>query len=340
MLGLKDIETPRSGRILYVDGRTVIASDRDRLLRSMDGGDTWKTVFKSSMLGGIKKHRLVSRLLRAGFYHCVPVRDSYFAVVSKQTITFDSGFEVKHVGALVGSRPLKICITDSGDILYGEYRPNKVRSPIYVWKSSDKGVTWNRFLEVPSVRHVHGVFDDPYSNSKWITTGDNDDESRIIMVHPEIDTVTTIVSGSQMSRAVDLAFTETAVYFGSDTPREQNSILKLDRKTNSVTNIGQVNGSVFHACKVNDNIFFSTAVEPSDVNIDRNATLWRVDKNDRLSKVVSARKDRYHMKFFQYGQLFFPAGPGDGKNVWFSTFATQDDHRIFRLPLSQLEVMP
>ena len=42
------------------------------------------------------------------------------------------------------------------------------------------------------------------------------------------------------------------------------------------------------------------------------------------------------MKYFPYGQVLFPAGPGDGENLWFTPFAAEFDQKTFKIPLLTL----
>ena len=39
------------------------------------------------------------------------------------------------------------------------------------------------------------------------------------------------------------------------------------------------------------------------------------------------------MKYFQYGQVMFPSGPGDNKNLWCTPFATQYDQITLKYPV-------
>ena len=43
----------------------------------------------------------------------------------------------------------------------------------------------------------------------------------------------------------------------------------------------------------------------------------------RCNNVLKLKKDIFSMRYFQYGMLLFPAGPGDDKSVYVSPIATE-----------------
>jgi hypothetical protein len=93
---------------------------------------------------------------------------------------------------------------------------------------SDDGRRWSTYVSRPDVRHFHGLFHDPYTDTLWGTTGDTNEESTIgRFVDGEYQPVG---GGSQTWRAVDLAFTPESVLWGMDcsyAPRIE--ILRLSR---------------------------------------------------------------------------------------------------------------
>ena len=48
-----------------------------------------------------------------------------------------------------------------------------------VFTSDDHGLNWRVARQIPGVRHIHGVYRDPYAESIWVTTGNDNDESAI-----------------------------------------------------------------------------------------------------------------------------------------------------------------
>jgi hypothetical protein len=125
----------------------------------------------------------------------------------------------------VGVLPSACCV-DDGTVLLGEY-PLGDETP-WLLRSDDAGRTWRRHVPLPAARHVHGVQRDPVSGDVWVTTGDRGDGCRIGRL---VDgDVRTVGGGSQEWRAVELAFTESAVLWGVDSPSvRQNRLYRLDR---------------------------------------------------------------------------------------------------------------
>jgi hypothetical protein len=46
------------------------------------------------------------------------------------------------------------------------------------------------------------------------------------------------------------------------------------------------------------------------------------------------KKDIWPMKYFQYGQVFFPSGPGDGKHLWCTPFATKHHGKTLKIEVN------
>jgi len=62
------------------------------------------------------------------------------------------------------------------------------------------------------------------------------------------------------------------------------------------------------SCSLTGNsLFFSTTIEPSDVNPSREATVFMLE-GQQWNPVLSWRKDRLPMKYFQYGNVILPGG--------------------------------
>lgn len=236
---------------------------------------------------------------------------------------------VHAVSSIHGSRPLRVCKTEN-NIFYGQYCPNPERRPIELWQSSDDGLTWKSAFSFDNIRHIHGVFRNPLDHSIWVTTGDNDDESAIFRAADEhqLD-FQPILGGSQQTRVIDVLFGDEFIYFGSDAPNEQNWIYRCRFDGSGLEPLQAVSGTVFHAGNFAGQLYFSTAREPSSVNKSNQVELWRSSSDASFEKVWFDKKDNWSMKYFQYGQIIFPAGPGTGNELWASSFATNNDQKSF-----------
>src|SRR5699024_2171395 len=135
-------------------------------------------------------------------------------------------------------------------------------------------------LDMTGIRHIHGIYQDPYTERVWITSGDNDDEAALYRTDVKFDHLEKVLFGSQQTRAIRLLFTPQYIYFGSDAPNELNYIYRMHRETKKVDQLMQVGSSVFHGCKVGDWLFFSTAVEPSEINTTKYSEIWASPNGD------------------------------------------------------------
>jgi hypothetical protein len=326
------------GRVLYVDEEELWLARGTALFSSRDRGRSlsleaqiplhpWERV--------VGAFRLTRRMARAGVHHLL-VGSAELAVVNRHIFRRGSGDGTfSRVERLNGLRPLSVA-TDGDLICYGEYRRNRARTPVHVWGSLDGGSTWQVLWRFLDVRHVHGVFFDAFTKSFWVTTGDEDTESWIWVTSDRFETLVRVIGGTQQSRAVSLCFTKDHVYYGSDTPLARNHIYRLARRTGNVERLQEVSSSVFFGCQVGEHLFFSTAAEPSRVNRCDRAEIWHSCNGERWRLLRWYMKDWWPIRVFQFGQIFFPSGPGDGQFLYFTPFATDGDQNTWILPVSDL----
>ena len=278
--------------------------------------------------------RLGRRLGRAGIHHFLPETGVLFAGRSVYRLAEASG-RIEPVGPLYGSRPLAVA-SDGALSCYGEYRPNPERTPVHIRASSDRGRTWDVVHTFDGVRHVHGVFHDAWSDAFWITTGDEDAESGIWRTRDGFRSVERVLGGTQQARAVHLSFTKRHVYFGSDTPRAANHLQRMERDSGRVESLQRVGSSVFYGCQAAGHLFFSTAAEPSRVNRTDGAEIWHSPDGVSWRLLARLPNDRWPSRLFQYGQVLFPSGPGDGRHLYYTPQGVNGDGRTRVVRLSEL----
>jgi hypothetical protein len=267
----------------------------------------WRNITSSSPL--------TSRLLRDGF-HALTVLSSGHLVgaVPRAIVTLAPGeteFNTSH-RLLRGTRPLHLAATPSDHIFWGEYFDNPQRDEVHIYASTDRGAHWDvayTFLK-GSIRHVHNIVYDEWKNCFWVLTGDHGPECRILRASCDFKTVDVVRSGSQQTRSAALIPTCDAVYFSSDTPMETNHVYRLDRRGN-LAKVAELNSSSIYGCSVGKAVFFSTMVEPSAVNYDRNVCLYGSSDGIEWQRFWQQKKDLWPLRLFQYGNAFLP----DGKNT-------------------------
>lgn len=168
----------------------------------------------------------------------------------------------------MGVLPPAVCYHD-GTVYLGEY-PLGPRSTPRILRSDDLGRSWSTELDLDGVRHVHAVQVDPFTGDRWVTTGDADEECQIARLRD--GGLDVVGAGSQQWRAVELAFTPTAILWGVDCRyAESNPVYKLDRDDLAAarpdpTPVHRLADSVYYAATLplgGDHwVAFSTAAEP------------------------------------------------------------------------------
>lgn len=255
---------------------------------------TWQSVAMNN--------HLLSRLLRFGVHHFIyDGSGGYYCVYNKQCARFSSKGKLmgKPVN-LVGGRPLRIDLY-KGSMIYGEYRSNPERSPISVMAFD--GYKHKALFEVENVRHIHTVR--VKDNNIYFSTGDYEAEAGIWCWNGK--SIQCLLKGDQQRRAVDFILTDDGIYYGTDTPLEQNYIYKASYN-GELTSLQKVGGSVFYMSEQSGRYWLATVIEPSEVNTSQYVELWASNAEDSniWTLIEKFEKDVWPMKLFQYGQIQFP----------------------------------
>ena len=272
---------------------------------------------------------LTARLFRDGF-HALAVLPSggLVAAVPGAIVTLrpeETEFRRTHT-ITRGTRPLHICAVPGGAVFWGEYFDNPSREEVHIYASADQGATWNVAHTFPkgSIRHVHNIVHDAWENCLWILTGDYGDECRILRAACDFSRVETVLQGNQQARSVAVVPTEDGLYFSSDTPLESNFIYRLDRRS-VLSQLAPISSSSIYGCRVGGHVFFSTMVEPSEVNPDRQVRIYGGNISEGWRPLLEWQKDIWPMGLFQYGNAFLPDGNNTTNFLAVSTIAVESD---------------
>jgi hypothetical protein len=290
--------------------------------------------------GWTSRTNLSSRLIRDGF-HALAVLPSkaLVAAVPGAIITLrpnQSQFEVTHK-ITRGTRPLHITAIPGGNVFWGEYFDNAARDEVHVYASADEGATWHVAHTFPkgAIRHIHNIVHDAWGNCLWLLTGDYADECRIVRASYDFRQVDVVLQGHQQARAVALVPTESGLYFSSDTPLEANAIYHLDRqqldKHEKLSQLAPLTSSSIYGCRVGSRIFFSTMVEPSPKNTDRFVRIFGGRDGQDWRPLLAWQKDRWPMRFFQYGNAFLPDGENSTPYLAVTTIAVESEDMVTSL---------
>jgi hypothetical protein len=278
---------------------------------------------------------LSARLFRDGF-HALAILPTggLVAAVPGAIVTLppnENEFRTTHL-ITRGTRPLHITAVPGGAVFWGEYFDNASRDEVHIYASGDGGATWSVAYTFPkgAIRHIHNLVHDPWANCLWVLTGDYADECRILRASCDFKDVEVVLQGNQQARAVALVPMEDGLYFSSDTPLEANFVYRLDR-AGTLTRLAPLSSSSIYGCRVENRVFFSTMVEPSDVNRDRNVRIYAGGNAEDWRPLLAWRKDRWPMGLFQYGNAFLPDGDNTTKFLAVTTIAIQGDDMVTSL---------
>jgi hypothetical protein len=231
-----------------------------------------------------------------------------------------------------GNKPLNIALNpNDGHLYFGEYILNgrfsdTQRSEVHIYKSEDSGLNWYPCYTFPknTIRHIHGVFYDKFTQKMWVTTGDRDSESIIANSDDGFKTLNVFKQGKQRYRAVTLLFYEDYIVYGTDTEHEKNHIYAIHRETGEERCLQALEGSTLMATQNTlGQAALSTAVEPSEVNQEPYAHVWFSDDGFKWQDIYHVKKDAWSARYFQYGRITFPQNALQKNQIVFSGHALQ-----------------
>ena len=282
-------------------------------------------------------NRFTARLFRDGFHALAALSSgSLVAAVPGAIVTLSpSETHFRQTHAIIrGTRPLHITAVPSGMVYWGEYFDNGARDEVHLYASGDQGQTWHVAYTFPkgAIRHIHNIVHDPWGDCLWIFTGDHGDECRILRATCDLSRIDVVLQGNQQARAVAAVPTESGIYFSSDTPLESNYIYRLDRQ-GKLSQLAGISSSSIYGCRVANHVFFSTMVEPSEVNRDRNVRIYGGDigKEESWNPLLAWQKDMWPMGLFQYGNAFLPDGNNTTQYLALSTIAVEKNDQTTML---------
>ena len=151
----------------------------------------------------------------------------------------------------------------------------------------------------------------------------------------DLRSVEIVLSGNQQARAVAAIPMPDALYLATDTPFEANHVLRL-RRDGRVDEIAPLASSSISGCRVREAMFFSTMVEPSAVNEATKFTSLVLPMLAPPIKVTgkflrAGRKDKWPMRYFQYGNAMLPDGENLTNYLAATTIAVEQDDLVTTL---------
>ncbi|HEY0983306.1 hypothetical protein [Schlesneria sp. T3-172] len=302
------------GRALYVAANGDLYLCRGcQIYRSCDRGQTWLLDCYVPSFGW-KHHcsrvRVLARLLRwyIAALHVLPdgsrlaiARDGiYRAAAGEQQMT--RVFQVER-----GSRPLNFSV-DGSRVLFGEYGSGLENSEVLIYVSEDSGQSFQAGFRFPQgdIRHVHHVMVDPFEGNYWVLVGDFGRQTGVGVLSRDLKHLEWLGRGTQRYRAVSALIDRDGLTYGTDSDRDHNFIVRLDRKTGRIEELLQVEGSSLYAAQFGSLRLISTAVEPNPYCRSRECCLYGSTEGGDWQRLAAHRKDVLSPVYFQFGALVLP----------------------------------
>ncbi len=254
---------------------------------------------------------LARRVLRLEINSIIPHGENLIAVKKGAIIIkrpednkFNTSFKIER-----GSRPLNLCRFED-KVYWGEYFSNPSRSEVLIY-SSKNGIEWEvAYAFAPGrIRHVHGIYKDPFRKGIWVLTGDSDHESGLWFTNNHFKTLECVISGSQKCRAVSIIPLEDRIIVPMDSPKEINFIQSFYPEEKTFRALKRISGSAFYSYNSSSVSMISTVVEPSEINLSKAVEIWASLDRKEWIRIAKLRMDLWasiSLKIFRYPEVRFP----------------------------------
>jgi len=315
---MTDILDPRvtrhgRGRALYVGRRgELYVARRYAVHRSDDGGATWRLdcfVPSSGWKPLVAWTRLTARLLRYYIAAFQILPDGSRIAVARDGVYRAGPGEIAMTRVFRytrGSRPLNIAV-DGNRVLFGEYG-NLDGCEVRIYVSDDGGRTFDVGYQFPlgDMRHIHNIIVDPYREHYWVLAGDFDRQPGIAALSKDLKTLDWINRGDQKYRAAGAIVMPDRLIYGTDSDRQRNFIVTMDKKSGRVEELLEVEGSSLYTASFGPIHVISTCVEPNPACPSRECSLYVSTDGIVWKRTFVHRKDRFDFKYFQFGTIVLP----------------------------------
>ncbi len=212
------------------------------------------------------------------------------------------------------------------NVYFGDYKynPNKDEMSIYCYNLYKNKIQKIFTFKRGEINHIHNIIYDSLRNKIYILTGDFENSAAIYETDLEFKNLKVLCKGKQLYRACQGITYKDSLFWVTDTPMEDNYILKLDLSTQKIEKVSfKINGSCIYGMRSGKYLFFSTTVENQTLekNNKRNKYSYKKGKGIldwdvhqyifdcetyKLVEFLKLKKDIYPMLAFKYGACIYP----------------------------------
>lgn len=277
---------------------------------------------------------LLSRLLRWQFYNVMKCNNGWFVSWAKNLYWIDSNKQCLDISIIDREfRVFRNGLASLGDKIYfGEYINNSTRDCVNLYEFDSESLSSRVIKEfgVGEIRHIHAVRKSA-DDKLLIFTGDIKDECRIIKFDPISRETISTIKGTEDFRAIyGYENSDGTLVYGTDAQYQRNAIFELQEK--QLNKIREISGPVFYGCKVGQYIIMSIVYEGAPAQQSKNAELLILDINTIETEIIlTAEKDSFNTRYFQFGQILLPNISGDVEQIWVSGIGLRKFNGLYEI---------
>jgi hypothetical protein len=278
-------------------------------------GDGWRSVFAWSRLG--------RRALRLDKCNVIPVQDDLVIIRQGQVYHYDSVRKI-----LTPTLKLKNCrnilhqsmlVTGQGELYFGEYGDNSSRTEVPIYRSRDRGRTWETIFVFPAgkIKHVHGCYWDPYEHKIWVFSGDFSGECYPLCADPDFKQVEWIGDGQQQFRMCNAFFEPDSIHWIMDSQLEDSYHIRMDRATRQIEKISVFPGPVWYIQKLTDGYYLAATAQEIGPGVhDQYAHLLVSTDLIHWEDILQFKHDGFPKRYFKFGVIGFADGPQSSQGFY------------------------
>ena len=218
-------------------------------------------------------------------------------------------------------------------IVFGEYGSNEKNEDVPIWRSVNDGRNWKIIKKIENIKHIHGIYNDPFSNDLWISTGDLDGQCNLFQViDKNFDNLKRYGDGTQLWRPVSINFTKRELIWGMDSNLQTSFIIHFNRKTKTINKSIDLPGPSWYSKMLNESEnLMQTSVEIGAGSKSNYAHIFFSNDMQNWKSVVKFKKDFFPMKLFKFGVIAFAEGKQSSKDfIFFGEALNNIDGKIFK----------
>jgi hypothetical protein len=310
------------------DNGVIWATKMATVYCSIDEGVTWQKFccFPFILTRDIFSFsRLTSRIARTDKCNIYSNRYNHVIGIRAGTVYRLEKLVCKEMFSLQGDCALPCGVGEDrqGNIYICEYFRNTQRTSVKIHRIYADVSSWEIAWEFSpgEIRHIHGIFQDPYDiNTLWVTTGDDDGECFFYKTTDNFKTIERIGDGTQIWRAVTLLFTPTHLCWLTDSHSEQNYACSMSRNNQTIAKHQKIDCSAWYGTTTVENNFIMFTTVENGLGIKSNYSNVLLSQDGiHWTSIYAFKKDRWKpRRLFKNGIISCPRGKMSLKKLMLS----------------------